>query len=140
MTAKRYGRMGIHRLLALALGRTIVVVVYQQLDMASIFIRYHVAADICSRVKYQNQTVQAGDAVIHGILEQAVAQVVSLLWMHKVTLQHRLTPKVCTRVIPQWQSAYCDSKDEIKAAFMSRTPKKLNRYLRSKNHAKTGAR
>jgi beta-aspartyl-peptidase (threonine type) len=33
------------------------------------FIRYHVAADICARVRYRGDTlVEAGDAVIHGVL------------------------------------------------------------------------
>ncbi len=33
------------------------------------FIRYHVAADICARMKYQNISLQeAADAVVNGVL------------------------------------------------------------------------
>ncbi|HAE90602.1 MAG TPA: beta-aspartyl-peptidase [Idiomarina sp.] len=72
MTAKRYGRIGDSPIIGAGTWADNSSCGVSATGHGEYFIRYHVAADICSRVKYQNQTVQeAGDAVIHGILEQA---------------------------------------------------------------------
>lgn len=72
MTAKRYGRIGDSPIIGAGTWADNESCAVSATGHGEYFIRYHVAADICSRVKYQGQTVaEAGDAVIHGVLQEA---------------------------------------------------------------------
>lgn len=72
MTAKRYGRIGDSPIIGAGTWADNDSCAVSATGHGEYFIRFHVAADICSRVKYQQQSVaDAGDAVIHGVLEQA---------------------------------------------------------------------
>lgn len=72
MTAKRYGRIGDSPIIGAGTWADNDSCAVSATGHGEYFIRNHVAADICSRVKYQGLSVaEAGDAVIHGVLEQA---------------------------------------------------------------------
>lgn len=72
MTAKRYGRIGDSPIIGAGTWADNDSCAVSATGHGEYFIRYHVAADICSRVKYQGKTVaEAGDEVIHGVLEKA---------------------------------------------------------------------
>ncbi|WP_417689200.1 isoaspartyl peptidase/L-asparaginase family protein [Pseudidiomarina sp.] len=69
MTAKRYGRIGDSPIIGAGTWADNASCAVSATGHGEYFIRYHVAADICSRVKYLKQSVvQAGDAVIHDVL------------------------------------------------------------------------
>lgn len=72
MTAKRYGRIGDSPIIGAGTWADNESCAVSATGHGEYFIRYHVAADICSRVKYQDKTVaEAGDEVIHGVLKEA---------------------------------------------------------------------
>ncbi|RUO77643.1 isoaspartyl peptidase/L-asparaginase family protein [Idiomarina seosinensis] len=72
MTAKRYGRIGDSPIIGAGTWADNESCAVSATGHGEYFIRYHVAADICSRVKYKGLSVaEAGDEVIHGVLEQA---------------------------------------------------------------------
>ncbi|TDP40805.1 beta-aspartyl-peptidase (threonine type) [Idiomarina aquatica] len=72
MTAKRYGRIGDSPIIGAGTWADNDSCAVSATGHGEYFIRYHVAADICSRVKYQNKSVaEAGDEVIHGVLQEA---------------------------------------------------------------------
>lgn len=72
MTAKRYGRIGDSPIIGAGTWADNDSCAVSATGHGEYFIRYHVAADICSRVKYQDKTVaEAGDEVIHGVLQKA---------------------------------------------------------------------
>ena len=69
MTAKRYGRIGDSPIIGAGTWADNASCAVSATGHGEYFIRYHVAADICSRVKYLEQSVvEAGDAVIHDVL------------------------------------------------------------------------
>ena len=72
MTAKRYGRIGDSPIVGAGTWADNDSCAVSATGHGEYFIRFHVAADICSRVKYKGLSVsEAGDEVIHGVLEQA---------------------------------------------------------------------
>ncbi|EKE86919.1 isoaspartyl peptidase/L-asparaginase family protein [Idiomarina xiamenensis] len=72
MTAKRYGRIGDSPIIGAGTWADNASCAISATGHGEYFIRYHVAADICARVKYQQKTIKAaGDEVIHGVLQQA---------------------------------------------------------------------
>ncbi|MGM0481684.1 MAG: isoaspartyl peptidase/L-asparaginase family protein [Pseudomonadota bacterium] len=72
MTAKRYGRIGDSPIIGAGTWADNDSCAVSATGHGEYFIRYHVAADICSRVKYKGLSVaEAGDEVIHGVLQQA---------------------------------------------------------------------
>ncbi|RUO73827.1 isoaspartyl peptidase/L-asparaginase [Pseudidiomarina sediminum] len=69
MTAKRYGRVGDSPIIGAGTWADNASCAVSATGHGEYFIRYHVAADICSRVKYLGESVQeAGDTVIHDVL------------------------------------------------------------------------
>ncbi|WP_258240409.1 isoaspartyl peptidase/L-asparaginase family protein [Pseudidiomarina homiensis] len=69
MTAKRYGRIGDSPIIGAGTWADNASCAVSATGHGEFFIRYHVAADICSRVKYLNQSIEkAGDTVIHDVL------------------------------------------------------------------------
>lgn len=69
MTAKRYGRIGDSPVIGAGTFADNTSCAVSATGHGEYFIRYNVAADICSRVAYQNKTVaQAADEVINQIL------------------------------------------------------------------------
>lgn len=69
MTAKRWGRVGDAPIIGAGTWADNASCAVSATGHGEYFIRYHVAADICSRVKYQGvDIVTAGDAVIHDVL------------------------------------------------------------------------
>ncbi len=69
MTAKRYGRIGDSPIIGAGTWADNDSCAVSATGHGEYFIRYHVAADICSRMKYQQvDVVTAGDTVIHDVL------------------------------------------------------------------------
>ncbi|MEA3586948.1 isoaspartyl peptidase/L-asparaginase [Pseudidiomarina sp. 1APP75-27a] len=69
MTAKRYGRIGDSPIIGAGTWADNASCAVSATGHGEYFIRYHVAADICSRVKYLGDSVEeAGDTVIHDVL------------------------------------------------------------------------
>lgn len=69
MTAKRYGRIGDSPIIGAGTWADNASCAVSATGHGEYFIRYHVAADICSRVKYLGESVEtAGDTVIHDVL------------------------------------------------------------------------
>lgn len=69
MTAKRYGRIGDSPIIGAGTWADNESCAVSATGHGEYFIRYHVAADICSRVKYLDQSIEtAGDTVIHDVL------------------------------------------------------------------------
>jgi beta-aspartyl-peptidase (threonine type) len=69
MTAKRYGRIGDSPIIGAGTWADNESCAISATGHGEYFIRYHVAADICSRVKYLGESIQvAGDTVIHDVL------------------------------------------------------------------------
>ncbi len=69
MTAKRYGRIGDSPIIGAGTWADNASCAVSATGHGEYFIRYHVAADICSRVKYLDQSIKvAGDTVIHDVL------------------------------------------------------------------------
>ncbi|PHR64167.1 isoaspartyl peptidase/L-asparaginase [Pseudidiomarina marina] len=69
MTGKRYGRVGDSPIIGAGTWADNESCAVSATGHGEYFIRYHVAADICSRMKYQQvDVVTAGDAVIHDVL------------------------------------------------------------------------
>ncbi|MFT2090566.1 isoaspartyl peptidase/L-asparaginase family protein [Paraglaciecola sp. 2405UD69-4] len=69
MTAKRWGRIGDSPIIGAGTWADNESCAVSATGHGEYFIRNHVAADICSRVKYAGKTIQeAGDDVIHGVL------------------------------------------------------------------------
>ncbi len=69
MTAKRWGRIGDAPVIGAGTWADNESCAVSATGHGEYFIRYHVAADICSRVKYQGKSIeQAGNEVIHNIL------------------------------------------------------------------------
>ncbi|WP_241967664.1 isoaspartyl peptidase/L-asparaginase family protein [Pseudidiomarina insulisalsae] len=69
MTAKRYGRIGDSPIIGAGTWADNASCAVSATGHGEYFIRYHVAADICSRVKYLDQSItEAGDTVIHDVL------------------------------------------------------------------------
>lgn len=69
MTAKRWGRVGDAPIIGAGTWADNASCAVSATGHGEYFIRYHVAADICSRVKYQGvDIVSAGDTVIHDVL------------------------------------------------------------------------
>lgn len=69
MTAKQYGRIGDSPIIGAGTWADNDSCAVSATGHGEYFIRYQVAADICSRVKYQQKSiVEAGDEVIHDIL------------------------------------------------------------------------
>ncbi|RTE87307.1 MULTISPECIES: isoaspartyl peptidase/L-asparaginase family protein [Gammaproteobacteria] len=72
MTAKRWGRIGDSPVIGAGTWADNESCAVSATGHGEYFIRYHVAADICSRVKYQQlSVVEAGDQVIHDVLVNA---------------------------------------------------------------------
>lgn len=70
MTAKRYGRIGDSPIIGAGTYANNESCAVSATGHGEYFIRYHVAADICARVLYQNKSIrQAGDEVIHNTLK-----------------------------------------------------------------------
>lgn len=70
MTAKRYGRIGDSPVIGAGTWADNDSCAVSATGHGEYFIRYHVAADICSRMKYQNLTLkEASDTVIFDILK-----------------------------------------------------------------------
>ena len=69
MTAKRYGRIGDSPIIGAGTWADNASCAVSATGHGEFFIRHHVAADICARVKYQGVTAQAAaDTVIHDVL------------------------------------------------------------------------
>lgn len=69
MTAKRWGRIGDSPIIGAGTWADNESCAVSATGHGEYFIRYHVAADICSRVKYAQQSiVEAGNEVIHKVL------------------------------------------------------------------------
>lgn len=69
MTAKQYGRIGDSPVIGAGTWADNASCAVSSTGHGEYFIRYQVAADICSRVAYQGKSiVEAGDTVIHDIL------------------------------------------------------------------------
>lgn len=72
MTAKRWGRIGDSPIIGAGTWADNASCAVSATGHGEFFIRYHVAADICSRVKYQNlSVVEAGNAIINQELVEA---------------------------------------------------------------------
>ncbi len=72
MTAKRWGRIGDAPIIGAGTYADNNSCAVSATGHGEFFIRYNVAADICARVKYKNETIeQAGRAVIFGEMFQA---------------------------------------------------------------------
>lgn len=72
MTAKQYGRIGDSPIIGAGTWADNESCAISATGHGEYFIRYHVAADICSRVKYQGISIEeAGDEVIHNVLMPA---------------------------------------------------------------------
>lgn len=72
MTAKRYGRIGDSPVIGAGTWADNASCGVSATGHGEFFIRYHVAADICSRVKYQGVSlIDAADTVINGVLKAA---------------------------------------------------------------------
>lgn len=70
MTNKRFGRIGDSPIIGAGTFADNASCAVSATGHGEFFIRFNVAADICARVKYQGKTIQqAGDEVIHGVLE-----------------------------------------------------------------------
>src|SRR5690554_1742835 len=69
MTAKRWGRIGDAPVIGAGTWADNASCAVSGKGDGEYFIRYHVAADMCSRVKYQGKSIeQAGNEVIHNVL------------------------------------------------------------------------
>lgn len=69
MTAKQYGRIGDSPIIGSGTWADNESCAVSSTGHGEYFIRYQVAVDICSRVKYKDQSiVEAGDEVIHNVL------------------------------------------------------------------------
>ncbi|WP_334048109.1 isoaspartyl peptidase/L-asparaginase family protein [Alteromonas gracilis] len=72
MTAKRYGRIGDSPVIGAGTYADNESCAVSATGHGEYFIRYHVAADICARMKYQEITLeQAANAVVHDVLVEA---------------------------------------------------------------------
>ncbi|WP_416306133.1 isoaspartyl peptidase/L-asparaginase family protein [Neptunicella sp. SCSIO 80796] len=72
MTAKRWGRIGDSPIIGAGTYADNASCAVSATGHGEYFIRYHVAADICARVKYQGKSVaEAGDEVISQLLAKA---------------------------------------------------------------------
>ena len=72
MTAKRYGRVGDSPIIGAGTYANNESCAVSATGHGEYFIRYHVAADICARVQYQQKTLQeAADTVVNGVLVEA---------------------------------------------------------------------
>ncbi len=72
MTAKRYGRIGDAPIIGAGTFADNASCAVSATGHGEYFIRYHVAADICARVKYQHDSLeQAADDVINNVLVKA---------------------------------------------------------------------
>lgn len=72
MTAKRYGRIGDSPVIGAGTYADNESCAVSATGHGEYFIRYHVAADICARMKYQEVTlVEAANTVIHDVLVEA---------------------------------------------------------------------
>lgn len=72
MTAKRWGRIGDSPIIGAGTWADNESCAVSATGHGEYFIRYHVAADICSRVKYQGLSIEeAGNLVIHDVLMTA---------------------------------------------------------------------
>lgn len=70
MTLKRFGRVGDSPVIGAGTYADNDSCAVSATGHGEFFIRYNVAADICARVKYKNQSIkQAADAVIHKVLK-----------------------------------------------------------------------
>ncbi|WP_084407255.1 isoaspartyl peptidase/L-asparaginase family protein [Aestuariibacter salexigens] len=70
MTAKRYGRIGDSPIIGAGTYAANDACAVSATGHGEFFIRYHVAADICARVKYSNMTINdAAGSVIHEVLK-----------------------------------------------------------------------
>lgn len=69
MTAKRWGRIGDAPIIGAGTWADNESCAVSATGHGEYFIRFHVAADICSRVKYQGKSItEAGNEVIHNVL------------------------------------------------------------------------
>lgn len=69
MTAKRYGRIGDSPIIGAGTWADNASCAVSATGHGEYFIRYHVAADICARVKYRGESARsAADTVIHEVL------------------------------------------------------------------------
>lgn len=69
MTAKQYGRVGDSPIIGAGTWADNESCAVSATGHGEYFIRYHVAADICSRVKYLGESIsEAGEHVIHNVL------------------------------------------------------------------------
>lgn len=72
MTAKRYGRIGDSPVIGAGTYADNASCAVSATGHGEYFIRYHVAADICSRMKYRNDTLaEAANTVINDVLVKA---------------------------------------------------------------------
>jgi len=72
MTAKRYGRIGDSPVIGAGTYADNESCAVSATGHGEYFIRYHVAADICARMKYQEVTLdQAANTVVHNVLVEA---------------------------------------------------------------------
>jgi len=72
MTAKRYGRVGDSPIIGAGTYANNESCAVSATGHGEYFIRYHVAADICSRVLYQGVTLkEASNKVVNGVLKEA---------------------------------------------------------------------
>jgi len=72
MTAKRYGRIGDAPIIGAGTYANNASCAVSATGHGEYFIRYHVAADICARMEYQNISLkEASNAVINGVLIKA---------------------------------------------------------------------
>ena len=72
MTAKQYGRIGDAPIIGAGTYANNTSCAVSATGHGEFFIRYHVAADICSRMKYQQITLdKAADTVVNGVLKSA---------------------------------------------------------------------
>jgi len=72
MTAKRYGRIGDSPIIGAGTYANNNSCAVSATGHGEYFIRYHVAADICARVLYQNKSlVEAADTVVNDVLVKA---------------------------------------------------------------------
>lgn len=75
MTAKRWGRIGDSPIIGAGTWADNASCAVSATGHGEYFIRHHVAADICSRVKYANKTIeQASDEVINGVLSSEAGE------------------------------------------------------------------
>ena len=72
MTAKRYGRIGDSPVIGAGTYADNESCAVSATGHGEFFIRYHVAADICARMKYQGLTLaKAADTVVNDVLVKA---------------------------------------------------------------------